>query len=80
MRNQKGYLLAKGKLPSRFDTARERAGIDKAKFQFRDLSARGVTQKTIDEGLEAGQRLPGHSGPGLMARYVRGARPVKPSR
>ncbi|WP_261529278.1 integrase [Burkholderia multivorans] len=65
---------------ARFDKARERAGIDKAKFQFRDLRARGVTHKTIDEGLEAGQRLAGHSGPGMTARYVRGARPVKPSR
>ncbi|MCA8051991.1 hypothetical protein LGM95_36055, partial [Burkholderia arboris] len=70
----------KGKLRSRFDKARELAGIDKAKFQFRDLRARGVTHKTIDEGLEAGQRLAGHSGPGMTARYVRGTRPVKPSR
>ncbi|CAG9259181.1 hypothetical protein BDI4_60100 [Burkholderia diffusa] len=80
LRDEEGYPLTKGKLRSRFDKARERAGIDKAKFQFRDLRARGVTHKTIDEGLEAGQRLAGHSGPGMTARYVRGARPVKPSR
>ncbi|KVQ18620.1 tyrosine-type recombinase/integrase [Burkholderia cepacia] len=80
LRDEEGYPLTKGKLRSRFDKARELAGIDKAKFQFRDLRARGVTHKTIDEGLEAGQRLAGHSGPGMTARYVRGARPVKPSR
>ncbi|MCA8129217.1 hypothetical protein LGM75_22965 [Burkholderia multivorans] len=60
-----------------FDKAHERAGIGKAKFQFLDLP-RAVTHKTIDEGLEAGQRLAGHSGPGMTARYVRGTRPVKP--
>ncbi|HEF4754698.1 TPA: tyrosine-type recombinase/integrase [Burkholderia cenocepacia] len=80
LRDEEGYPLTKGQLRSRFDKARELAGIDKAKFQFRDLRARGVTHKTIDEGLEAGQRLAGHSGPGMTARYVRGARPVKPSR
>jgi integrase len=80
LRDEQGYPLTKGKLRSRFDKAREKAGIDKAKFQFRDLRARGVTHKTIDEGLEAGQRLAGHSGPGMTARYVRGTRPVKPSR
>jgi integrase len=80
VRDEEGYPLTKGQLRSRFDKAREKAGIEKAKFQFRDLRARGVTHKTIDEGLEAGQRLAGHSGPGMTARYVRGARPVKPSR
>lgn len=80
LRDEDGYPLTKGQLRSRFDKARDKAGIDKAKFQFRDLRARGVTHKTIDEGLEAGQRLAGHSGPGMTARYVRGARPVKPSR
>ncbi|WP_065494334.1 tyrosine-type recombinase/integrase [Burkholderia sp. CCA53] len=80
LRDEEGYPLTKGQLRARFDKARERAGIDKAKFQFRDLRARGVTHKTIDEGLEAGQRLAGHSGPGMTARYVRGTRPVKPSR
>ncbi|HEM7875204.1 MAG: integrase [Burkholderia contaminans] len=71
MRDQKGYPLWKGKLPSRFD---------KATFPFRDLRARGVTHKTNHEGLEVGQRLAGHSGPGVTARYVRGTRPVKPFR
>ncbi|AJX32619.1 tyrosine-type recombinase/integrase [Burkholderia oklahomensis] len=80
LRDEEGYPLTKGQLRSRFDKAREKAGINKAKFQFRDLRARGVTHKTIDEGLEAGQRLAGHSGPGMTARYVRGTRPVKPSR
>ncbi|WP_269509352.1 hypothetical protein [Burkholderia sp. IMCC1007] len=70
LRDEEGYPLTKGMLRSRFDKARELAGIDKAKFQFRDLRARGVTHKTIDEGLEAGQRLAGHSGPSMTARYV----------
>ncbi|WP_249190554.1 MULTISPECIES: integrase [unclassified Burkholderia] len=52
--DEEGYPPTKGKLRSRFDKARELAGIDKAQFQFRDLRARGVTHKTIDEGLEAG--------------------------
>lgn len=80
LRDEDGYPLTKGQLRSRFDKAREKAGIDKAQFQFRDLRARGVTHKAMDEGLEAGQRLAGHSGPGMTAHYIRGARPVKPSR
>ncbi|CAN7189051.1 tyrosine-type recombinase/integrase [Trinickia sp. LjRoot230] len=80
LRDEEGYPLTKGQLRSRFDKAREKAGIQKAQFQFRDLRARGVTHKVIDEGLEAGQRLAGHSGPGMTAHYARGSRPVKPSR
>ncbi|KVN46058.1 hypothetical protein [Burkholderia ubonensis] len=80
LRDEKGFPLTKGKLRSRFDKAREKAGIETAKFQFRDLRALSVTHKTIDDGLEAGQRLAMHSGPGITARYVRRTQPVKPSR
>jgi integrase len=80
LRDEDGNPLTKGQLRSRFDKAREKAGIDKSKFQFRDLRARGVTHKVIEEGLEAGQRIAGHSGPGMTAHYTRGTRPVKPSR
>ncbi|MDN4572884.1 integrase [Pandoraea cepalis] len=80
LRDEKGYPLSRGQLRSRFDKARELAKIDKADFQFRDLRARSVTRKAIDDGLEEAQRLAGHSTPGMTAHYSRGTRPVKPSR
>lgn len=80
IRDERGARLTRGQLRSRFDKAREKAGIEKKDFQFRDLRARGVTNKVVNEGLEAGQRLAGHSGPGMTAHYTRGTRPVKPSR
>jgi hypothetical protein len=80
IRDEAGYPLSRGQLRSRFDKARELAKIPKAEFQFRDLRARSVTRKVIADGLEEGQRLAGHSGPGMTAHYSRGSRPVKPSR
>ncbi|TAL53792.1 MAG: integrase [Pandoraea sp.] len=80
VRDEKGNPLSKGQLRSRFDRARELAQIDKTTFQFRDLRARSVTRKAINEGLEEAQRLAGHSSPNMTAHYSRGARPVKPSR
>lgn len=80
VRDEAGKHFSRGQLRSRFDKAREKAGIAKDEFQFRDLRARGVTRKVISEGLEEGQRLAGHSGPGMTAHYTRGTRPVKPSR
>ncbi|WP_423393377.1 hypothetical protein [Burkholderia sp. LMG 21824] len=53
LRDEQGYPLTRGKLRSRFDKARELAGIDKAKFQFRDLRARRHAQ---DDRRRAGSR------------------------
>ncbi|AIU27222.1 integrase [Pandoraea pnomenusa] len=80
LRDEKGHPLTRGQLRSRFDNARDKAKIDKADFQFRDLRARSVTRKAIESGLEEAQRLAGHTTPGMTAHYSRGARPVKPSR
>ncbi|GAB3630134.1 integrase [Pandoraea terrae] len=80
VRDEKGHPLSKGQLRSRFDNAREKAKINKAEFQFRDLRARSVTRKAIAEGLEEAQRLADHTTPTMTAHYSRGARPVKPSR
>ncbi|RRW94261.1 tyrosine-type recombinase/integrase [Pandoraea apista] len=80
LRDEKGHPFSRGQLRSRFDKARDKASIDKAEFQFRDLRARSVTRKVIEGGLEEGQRLAGHTTPGMTAHYSRGNRPVKPSR
>jgi hypothetical protein len=76
LRDEAGYPLSRGQLRSRFYKARELAKIPKEEFQFRDLRARSVTRKVIADGLEEGQRLAGHSGPGMTAHYSRGSRPV----
>jgi len=41
--DERGRPLSKGQLRGRFDAARERAGVTKAAFQFRDLRAKAGT-------------------------------------
>lgn len=74
IRNENGQRLTYGALRSRFEKAREAAGVD---FQFRDLRAKAAS----DVGdLRHAQKLLGHKQPTMTDRYVRSRRgeAVKP--
>lgn len=49
------YPLTKGQLRPRFDKACEKAGIDKAKFQFRDLRGKRLAMAVVDRDADRRQ-------------------------
>lgn len=51
--------------------ARKLAGVDKDKFQFRDLRAKAATDKDDKVGIEAAQALLGHRTSSMTADYIR---------
>jgi integrase len=59
-------------LRSRFDLAREKAGIEKSAFQLRDLRAKAGTDKAESSGdiLKARDQL-GHTTVVMTEKYVR---------
>ncbi|MCC7006766.1 MAG: tyrosine-type recombinase/integrase [Ottowia sp.] len=69
--NEKGEQLTSGALRSRFDKAREIAGIDKASFQFRDLRAKAGTDTEDKKGMEAAKNQLGHANESMTRQYVR---------
>lgn len=69
--DETGYPISPLALRSRFDKARERAGIDKALFQFRDLRAKAGTDKEDREGMEAAKNQLGHTSESMTRHYVR---------
>lgn len=81
--NEKGQRLTVGALRSRFDDARERAGVDKARFQFRDLRGKAGTDKTDAVGdIRQAQKQLGHRSVTMTETYVRARRGdvVKPTK
>ncbi|MBB0025132.1 tyrosine-type recombinase/integrase [Ralstonia pickettii] len=81
--NESGERLGRDALRSRFDKAREAAGIDKDAFQFRDLRAKAGTDKTDSAGdIRQAQKQLGHSSIAMTERYVRNRRgdKIKPTR
>ena len=62
-----------------FDNAREAAGVDKGKFQFRDLRAKAATDKTESSDIRQAQKQLGHSTVTMTEHYVRGRRGEKVS-
>lgn len=55
-----------------FDKARELAGVDKEKFQFRDLRAKAGTDKADSSGdIRQAQRQLGHSSVTMTETYIR---------
>ncbi len=72
------YLFCKDSQPITYeqlrygmDRAREKAGIDKALFQFRDLRAKAGTDKDEQGGLDAARALLGHKNSSMTSKYVR---------
>lgn len=66
-----GQSLSYDTLRSRFDKAREDAGIPFAEFQFRDLRAKAGTDKTDAEGVGAAQGQLGHNSVTTTEIYIR---------
>ena len=66
-----GQPLTTSMLRGGMDRAREKAGIDKAAFQFRDLRAKAATDKDESISLEAASRLLGHSSQTMTMHYIR---------
>jgi integrase len=66
-----GQPLTGGMLRSRFDDARERAGVQKDLFQFRDYRAKVATEVDEAEGTRAAQALLGHTTESMTVTYIR---------
>lgn len=77
-----GTPLTASALRSRFDKARELAGVDKATFQFRDLRAKAGTDKADSDDILAARKQLGHASVTMTEAYVRNRRgeKVKPTR
>jgi integrase len=69
--DEHGQPLTKNALRYRFDRARERAGIAKAAFQFRDLRGKAGTDKADSAGGQAAQRQLGHASLAMTEHYIR---------
>lgn len=69
--DERGAPLSQFALRSRFDCAREKAGISKQSFQFRDLRAKAATEKEQSAGMEAAKKQLGHTSETMTKRYVR---------
>ncbi|NMV36965.1 tyrosine-type recombinase/integrase [Ralstonia insidiosa] len=81
--NESGQRLGRDALRSRFDKAREEAGIEKDAFQFRDLRAKAGTDKTDSAGdIRQAQKQLGHASIAMTERYVRNRRgdKIEPTR
>ncbi|MCY1437909.1 Tyrosine recombinase XerC [compost metagenome] len=75
---ENGQPMTYAMLRSRFDTAREAAGIPKAAFQMRDLRAKAATDKEESTGniREARDQL-GHTTIGMTEHYIRTRKGMK---
>lgn len=67
-----GRKLTSGAMRGHFDRAREKAGISKNQFQFRDLRGKAATDKTESSGdIRQAQKQLGHSNITMTETYVR---------
>jgi integrase len=69
--NEDGQALTRSMLRGRFDDARERAGVGKDLFQFRDFRAKVATELDEAEGTRAAQAMLGHTTEAMTVRYIR---------
>jgi integrase len=56
---------------TRFNDARERAGVAKELFQFRNLRAKTATEVDETSGTRAAQAILGHTTEEMVAQYIR---------
>lgn len=80
--NEEGKALTEAMLRSRFDEARQRAGVQKPLFQFRDFRAKVGTEVDEAHGTRAAQAVLGHTTEGMTVTYIRNkvGRKVSPLR
>lgn len=80
--NGDGDAFTSSMLRSRFDEAREKAGVAKKDFQFRDLRAKAATDTDEAGGTRAAQAVLGHTTESMTQHYIRrkAGRKVKLSR
>lgn len=70
--DEHGKPMTKAKLRSRFEAARNAAGVDGAAFQFRDLRRKAAADLRDDAGIEKAQDLLGHSNVQMTEHYASG--------
>ena len=71
VRNENGEELTPSAFDNRFEDARRRARVDLRGFQFRDLRAKGGTDKADREGDREAQKLLGHTSIRTTEVYIR---------
>jgi len=72
--DERGRPLTKSKLRSRFEQARQKAGVSGRDYQFRDLRAKPATDLRDAVGIEASQALLGHTSIVMTEHYIRNRR------
>lgn len=70
--DESGKAMTRAKLRSRFEAARDAAGVDGSKFQFRDLRRKAGSDMRDQGGLEAAQDLLGHKSVTMTEHYTAG--------
>jgi len=75
--DEKGKPLTAGAFRGRFNKAREQAGIDKNKFQFRDMRAKAATDVDEHADIIQAKVLLGHTSEKMTRQYVRHRRGKK---
>ena len=70
--DEHGRPMTKAKLRSRFEAARDAAGVDGSAFQFRDLRRKAGTDLRDQVGIEAAQDLLGHKSITMTEHYTGG--------
>lgn len=68
---ESGRALTYNMLRGGMDRAREKAGIEKAAFQFRDLRAKAATDTDEMHGIEAARNILGHRNQNMTNEYIR---------
>jgi integrase len=66
-----GQAMNEYTMRTRFDKARDAAGIPKAELQFRDMRPKAGTDVDEIKGTKAAQDLLGHTTEGMTTRYIR---------
>jgi integrase len=70
--DENGKPMTKAKLRIRFETARNRAGLTGAQYQFRDLRRKAAAELNDDNGLDKAQALLGHKNRSTTEHYASG--------